>query len=694
MAFLALTLTVGIGSAGATVQPRSGGSTSSHVSLIQQTAWAVPGGSFSLHLAISSPLPSSDLEIYVGVYHRLTNRSSFAQTLTNHLPTSLMASWDPVRLDHLPTDPSGNATFTIALPAPGATSNATSAASTDVSGRVSLDLTSCTACGGVYPVRVELRSATTGSELDRFTTHLIYTPPDAASHKLNVAWIIPIQARPALGPDGQESLGSTTSNALSALAGSLGRAPGVPVVLAPNPETLQALATSPRAIDQNTLGELRSLAGNTPTDQIISRPYVPINVSVLASVGLASEVSAQIKRGGDVLGSTLHITTDHTTWSTNQTMSNVGLDELAHQGVTSLVLPEADLAGLNQPLTLTQPFGLSHQPSIEAASADPGLASHFASGSEPVLSAHQLLADLAQLYFDSPDSSVARGVVIQTPPTWLPQRGLLDAALAGLSDSPIVAPVTLKTLFSTVPGAPASSTNASGISSSTSMSAARGHTLVRDLAGNQSFPTPPLDLITRTRGRLASLEGALAHVTPSFQTMADVLLVGESADLNNSQQTGYLNGVNNLIDAFVAHVSLPQPHSLTLTSRAGHLPITVVSTLGVTVRGVLHVASDKLAFPRGSTQPVDVTNNSVTAIFDVRARATGAFPLKVSLVSPDGHLILASTRLTVSSTAASVVAVVITVAAVAFLIGWWGRSILRARRGRNPRLIPPSSDRP
>ncbi|MHB1488703.1 MAG: DUF6049 family protein, partial [Acidimicrobiales bacterium] len=164
------------------------------------------------------------------------------------------------------------------------------------------------------------------------------------------------------------------------------------------------------------------------------------------------------------------------------------------------------------------------------------------------------------------------------------------------------------------------------------------------------------------------------------------------ADLNNSQQSRYLNGVSSLIDAFVGHISLPQPHSLTLTSRAGHLPITVVSNLGVAVRGVLRVASDKLAFPRGAAQPIDVTSNSVTVIFDVRARATGAFPLKVSLVSPDGALILASTRLTVSSTAASVVAVVITVAAVAFLIGWWGRSILKARRGRNPRLIPPSGD--
>jgi len=70
----------------------------------------------------------------------------------------------------------------------------------------------------------------------------------------------------------------------------------------------------------------------------------------------------------------------------------------------------------------------------------------------------------------------------------------------------------------------------------------------------------------------------------------------------------------------------------------------------------------------------------------VRARTSGAFPLQVTLRAPQGNLVLASTRFTVRSTAASGVGVFLSVGAALFLLAWWGTHLHRGRRDR--RLVP------
>jgi hypothetical protein len=70
----------------------------------------------------------------------------------------------------------------------------------------------------------------------------------------------------------------------------------------------------------------------------------------------------------------------------------------------------------------------------------------------------------------------------------------------------------------------------------------------------------------------------------------------------------------------------------------------------------------------------------------VRARTSGAFPLRVTLVSPQGGLELAGSRFTVRSTAASGVGIALSAGAGVFLLLWWARHLVRGRRAR--RLVP------
>jgi hypothetical protein len=66
----------------------------------------------------------------------------------------------------------------------------------------------------------------------------------------------------------------------------------------------------------------------------------------------------------------------------------------------------------------------------------------------------------------------------------------------------------------------------------------------------------------------------------------------------------------------------------------------------------------------------------------VQARTSGDTALTIVLESPDRSLRINRTLLTVRSTAASGVGIVLSAGAAVFLVVWWGRDIRRRRRDR------------
>jgi hypothetical protein len=66
----------------------------------------------------------------------------------------------------------------------------------------------------------------------------------------------------------------------------------------------------------------------------------------------------------------------------------------------------------------------------------------------------------------------------------------------------------------------------------------------------------------------------------------------------------------------------------------------------------------------------------------MRSRVSGDFRMSIALNSPHGGLQLAGGQVTVQSTSTSAVAIALSVAAGAVLLGWWGRTVWRNRRTR------------
>jgi hypothetical protein len=114
--------------------------------------------------------------------------------------------------------------------------------------------------------------------------------------------------------------------------------------------------------------------------------------------------------------------------------------------------------------------------------------------------------------------------------------------------------------------------------------------------------------------------------------------------------------------------------------------VTFQNKTGKPVRVVVRVQSDKLDFPRGTTQSLELTRLNTTERFPVVARASGAFPIRITLESPDGNMVVGRARLTVRSTAASGASLVVALGAASFLAIWWGRNAMKGRRARG--LVP------
>jgi hypothetical protein len=631
-----------------------------------QTSWVTPPQPFDVTVAASSSLPPDQLVLYEAVYDAVRTRSEFALTLADvfarrpfytattpydQVPAAANSSND--KLLHLPVnDPSG---VGVSLSAP-----------------------------GVYPVQFQLRDLN-GDVLAKVTTHLLdVNPASSETTRLRVSWVIPFHAPPTMQPNGSWKVDPATSSRLSTLVDALTADPSVasvPVVLQPTPETVDALAVSPAVEDRSTIATLASAVEPGSGREMVSGPYVPVNLPGLLGGGMGAEVDAQVQRGTTTLATNLAATPVTRTWVSQDPLDTTTLDNLVARGVTRVVVPEQSLVPINLTLTLTQPFQLATgSATMQAAQGDSALAAYF-SDQRSVLAAHRLLADLDVLWNDKPQEP--RSVVILTPRSWAPNAEMIQVILNGLATSPILQPVTLDGVFS-VPAA-----------TSTGLSGVRGP-LVRSLAITPASDAPPLPRtqVFITRVNINALQTVLPAGHPLIDSADRQLLVAEAAELTASQRDALLAGLARQIGNQTAQFRLPPNRTITLTARQARIPITVENDALFPAKLDLVVKSQNLQFGGSSsdTQRValELTHKFTTEEFTVRTRTSGVFGMTVQLVAPNGTPISAVSHFTIRSTAASGVGIILSVGAALFLIVWWVRNARSGRRAK--RLVPAADD--
>ena len=602
--------------------------------LVGQTPFRGPGQPFSLTLRVRSSSPTESLEVAVGMYRRMGSRSEFTNAIDGRLPTRT-----PTDLIRTPLD----------------------AATRDASGDIVITVEPRATTEGVYPARVELRELD-GDVVDGFTTFMISVPAAMDSDPLDVAVVLPVHAEPAVRPDLTVAVAADTSERLGEVARVLA-ARATPLTLAPTAETLEALAASTNAADRDTVSTLARAASGR---QVITDTYVPTDITSLLDAGLNGEINGQLDRGQRVISDTLAVTAPSGARVVDERLDQPALATTEDHGVERLVVPDALLEPIRAPngITLTATFEIA-TPSgaLPAAAADAGLSAHFERDVAPALGASQLLADLAVLWLDRPGrAATRRGVVVLPSRDWEPDAAFLDTFLGGFGGNPILEPVGVDDFFGAVGPV-----------------LVRRNPLRRTFVDDRQPATISGAAVRSTRSQLEGFGSVVAEDNPGLDVLDRALLVAQSSDLSATDRGPYLRNIRSKIRDELGQISMPVRRSITLTAREGELPVTITSTLPYPTTVILSLESDTLDFPQGSTRTVELTHENTTERFQVEARGSGSFPVRVEVTSPQGQVTIAESRFNVRSTAVSGVGIALSVGAAAFLVAWWA-SHLRGRR--------------
>ncbi len=643
-----------------TAAPQQAPASPVHISVRDQDTWVPRNTEFKLDLAVIGA-PTGAMATTT-VFQAVGSRTAFANSLDDsRLVGPIDGDLPPVALDLAPPAESGGRDVAIRVlvrdggpPAPG-----------------SVNINQF----GVFPVEVVVRSAD-GRALARLVTHLVRLPdPGQATEPVVSSLVLPFGASPALQPDGTTRVADADRARLAATADSLVLHPGVPLTVAVTPETLDGLHSTGNPADEVTLGRL---ADGLKGEQLIGDPYVRLDPSAWLASGLEVELAGQQLVGAKTVGDRLGVFPTASTQLAGRDLSSTAFARMQATGTRHLVAPAQAFtpADPNQGARAsTRPFMVQSGPvTLPAAQVDARFQAAFTRhADDPVLGAHELLAELATLFGDDPTE--LQGVVLLPPAGFAATPQFLGALLDGLRQgSPVVLPANLDALFDLLPPA---GRNGGGQGSDAVPTRRLANRPVGSLG---AYP----DRLRTSRSQVVSLQSLTGGENRRTALLNRQLLVSGSNDLTPAERLHRIDVVNTVSGGQLGLIEVPDKQTVTLASSTADIPLTIRNQLSepVTLRIELQ-ASKRLEFPGGKTfttkplAPLTSTRISIR----VRTRGSGVSPVQIIVRTPDGR-VLQSTRYRVQSTAVSGVGLIITIGAALFLVLWWGRHLYQERRNR------------
>lgn len=626
------------------------------------------------------------------LYDAIATRSAFMLTMDGQNLLSPLHQFEPTEVD-------GDDTIDVRFDVTDGTAPATDTDPADATPSDRSDDTDQLVLRrpGVYPLVFTARG-TDDEEVTRLVTYLVRLPDQAANgddgrHPLAVATQLRLLPRPTIGDEGDLTVDSRARRTARDLIDGIG------AVAADDVEATVGFTISPALLDAAERTGDHELVGRlaeiTAPGALQLQPWSPVALGRwLNTPELEGEARRLTAKGTATLERYLHApdpaAVDLTDWGDG--VSTTMLQWFLQRDATGFVVPDDALVPLDTtqfPRSLAAPFLLETDdptmPTVPAVRLDRTLSDHFTE-TDTALGANHLIADLSVMALDLP--SIRRGVVVAPPPDQPPAAALVTRYLDALGAEPppgsarLLAPTTLTTLLSEVPAARAAGDTAT-----------EGPELVRQLADTELAGLPALGReVERTTGLVDSLatmepSGTTATVPVLRERIALAAMPGQSA----RERTRLFTGVTDTVRRTAGAVHLSERQTITLTSADASLPITIRRDAAGPTRVTLHIdAPDRITFPDGTTRTVDLDDDVTRIDLRVHADSPGDTLIRLIVTSPDGGLVAGTTDLMVRSTTASGVGLIISFGSLAFLIGWWIRDIVRARRRRRARHIAPA----
>ena len=632
------------------------------LSLVSQTpAWVGLGDTFSMRLHLEKPAlaDNPNAAILVVIHQSVDSRSGFDDAIANENLGGTLYTPDPIRLSTLRRTPSNDVIVAFGLS--GSRTHPTIGISHP----------------GVYPVEVQL--VNTGTPTRRFVTWLVVVDTGRTVDKpLSVAFVLAAVADPMVLPNGENdprvekemSLGGR----LDKVAAVLSATPGFRYSLVLGPETAQAwrrvAAKNPRA----ALGFARVRASALrPATEVLPTTYVPIDQASVIAAGLGQYLPGQYSAATATLRAALRAnpspTPAQSAFIDAAPTGDAVVNQLRQMLIDRVGVREQALIPVIHPFSPAQGFVLDTTGGHSRGIATAPFVEDLFKGSDPsALRAQRVIAAIAEVAYEAP--SVARGLLVAPPEDWFPDVTMMQIVIGALRTLPLVQPATLDDMF-----------GSGGVSTEQSA----GGDVQRRLTPAVPAP-PPVDpsAYDATWNELAAYGDVVGAADPVFVNGRAALLAALSTSISPERANAALTKINSEIAAYTSSITAEQKR-ITLTSRRADVPLTFENNLRPArpVKVRVHLDSAKLSFPDGADQQVTLKPGSNTIRFSVEARASGTFPMTISVTSPNGKLAFGQpVQVSVRSAVFGGWAVGLTIAALIFLAGWWANHFRRTRKLR------------
>jgi len=553
--------------------------------------------------------------------------------------------------------------------------------------------------GLVLPLSVQVQATgQAGPVTARLTTYVVDLP-ERASQPLRAALLVPVREPTHRNPAGDfidDKLDGLLApgGSLDAVVTELTR-PGAPAVTMVADAMLVEDATAmvggwrlrqggrrvtvppgdPRSVHaEQFLQALKKAASGHPPAAF---PYGNADLPALVRVGGGARADGPVGKGRNLLASNLGTAPDESlAWPVDGAVDGALLQALEQTGSDVVVLDPRHLPAPETGVTQNATVDLGGGPEPQRALVGDAVLSEALtdprSASAPVEWAQRILAETAVTWLERPNSSEPRGILLAPPQDWRPSRAFFRSLVRGLGAASWLRLQPVSTLAAEVPQGPAEGERRLATVTATDVAAGLSRTY--------------LNRVERTRDELDSFTRAVGNDfnPPDDSSFERDLLVAESSDWRppsaRGRGRGYIRAVDQGIKGVYRHIRVITT-PVTLTARSGKIPITVANGSAERVTVVLRLTSPKVDLPAASEPFVLEPGRRTTQLLQVGTRATGTFPIRVDVLTPDGEHTIAGGDVRLTSTAFNRVALALTGGAAGLLLLWWRRG--RRRRPEN-----------
>lgn len=504
-------------------------------------------------------------------------------------------------------------------------------------------------CDGVYP----LRYAVTVDGATRVEWSLVAVQSTSVSNPIRLNWITTLGA-------GTWSEHVRTAAVLTAI----GRRPSLPLTLSANYHTLA------NAYDAGANGlpwrNALIQAVTSPLHRIVDAPPSSVDFAGLAANGLNDLVKKQLNLAGELIGAMTGRYLDGPVLLQGEP-SAASVAALNAAGVSDVVVPDNRLTvEPSSTLTWGAPFHVTGADQLIALADDQPLSQLAIDGAiEPGRRAAITLATIAFLHFEAPNATASRSVVITVPAskTSIP---FFNQVASGLKSDPFVVASNLVPAFtSSLIGTDGSPSTRTLLPVATSRWSSRNVSTLESLTSQvDSFSQAITDHAVAFALRVAT---------------AATEMVGSP-----SQRQTAINTATSNFNAQLAKFSV-DPSAITLAGPGTALPITLHSSAPYTITAVVHLLTNQLEFPKGSTVVVTLGALTTSVRVPTVSHRGSSLTLQVNVTTPDEKVLLAHAAIQVRIAGSSVVGYLLTLASLLVLAAWWWRTYRRQSKGRHAR---------